>query len=224
MALSSVTRSVPGLTGVSLRGFGDLTIEQKPEAEGRETIAIEADPTILDRVLTEVRGGTLVIGFSMPWYEWLTWWLQWIFVADKRIRFRLTAARIESVHISGAGRVTVPSLRCNQLDVGISGAGKIVVSDIAATEVQTRVSGAGNIELTGAASRLEARISGAGNIRAEDLSTRRTIASISGSGRLTANATEELDAHISGAGGVGYRGNPKVIQRVSGAGKVWAIR
>ncbi len=155
-------------------------IEQKPEVQGRESIVVEADPIILDRILTEVRGGTLVIGFSMPWYEWLTWWIQWIFIADKRIRFHLTAARIESVQISGAGRITVPSLQCNQLDVGISGAGKIVVSDIAATGVQTRVSGAGDIELTGAAGRLDARISGAGNIRAVDLSTRRTVASISG--------------------------------------------
>jgi len=222
--MASETRSVPGTTGVSLRGLGDLVIEQKAEAEGKETVVVEADSSILDRILTEVRGGTLVIGFTMPWYEWLTWWIQWLFIADKRIRFRLTAARIESVKISGAGRITVPRLECKELDVGISGAGRIVVCDIAATDVQTRVSGAGDIELSGAASRLDARISGAGNIRAVDLSTRRTVASISGSGRLTANATEELDAHISGAGGVGYRGNPKVIQRVSGAGKVWAIR
>ncbi len=224
MALTSETRNVPGLTGVSLRGFGDLAIEQKTEAAGKESIVVEADASILSRVLTEVRGGTLVLGFTMPWYEWLTWWIQWLFIADKRIRFHLTAARIDSIHISGAGRITTPHLECGQLDVRISGAGKIGLSGVAATEVESRVSGAGDIELAGTAERHDARISGAGNVRAVDLSTKRTTAAISGSGKLTVNASDELDVRISGAGGVGYRGNPRITQRVSGAGKVWAIR
>ena len=223
MALKSETRNVTGVTGVALRGYGDLVIEQKPDAAGRETVVVEADGSVLDRILTEVRGGTLVLGFTMPWYEWLTWWMQWIFLADKRIRYHLVAARIESIRISGAGRITAARLQTGRLDVRISGAGKVALSDIAASEVESRVSGAGNIELSGAADRHEVRISGAGNIRAVELATKRTFVSISGSGSLAANASEELDARISGAGNVSYRGNPRITQRVSGAGRVRAI-
>jgi hypothetical protein len=82
------------------------------------------------------------------------------------------------------------------------------------------VSGAGNVEVSGSADRHDVRISGAGSVHAAHLATKKTTVVISGSGSLTANVAEDLDARISGAGSVIYEGTPRVSQRVTGAGKV----
>jgi hypothetical protein len=220
MAAATETRKVPGFSGVSLRGYGELEIEQRADAAGSETIVIEADQELLPRILTEVRGDRLVLGFSMPWYEWMTFWWSWLFLASKKIRFRLVAAKVEHVSISGAGRATAIRLESDRLDVGISGAGKVVLSAVKARELECRVSGAGNVEVSGSADRHDVRISGAGSVHAAHLATKKTTVVISGSGSLTANVAEDLDARISGAGSVIYEGTPRVSQRVTGAGKV----
>jgi hypothetical protein len=239
MSTITATREVHGFTEVVLRGYGDLDVEQREDALGRETIEIEADEELVRRILTEVRGNRLVLGFSMPWYEWLTWWFQWLFLPSRKIRYRLAAGRLEALSISGAGTVTLPRLDSRRLDLRISGAGRIRGSALKVGELAARVSGSGkvelagtadrcevsisgsgNVELTGRAERCEIAISGSGNVRAADLEAKSVTARISGSGSLTTNAAETLDVNISGAGSVRYRGNPRISQRISGAGQI----
>ncbi len=220
MALRSETRNVPGTRAVTLRGVGSLEIEQKPDAAGQETVVVEADEAVIDRIATEVRDGRLDIGFRMPWYEWLTWGWQWLFAADKRIRFHLVAAAVESIAISGAGRTTAGRLASNSLEVAISGAGNIALADVTVARLVSRLSGAGNTEVSGTAEQHDVHISGVGSVKASGLATKRTTATISGSGSLKAAVSEELDVSISGAGNVTYTGSPRVSQRVSGAGSV----
>ncbi len=222
MAFKSETRRVPGLREVILRGIGSLEIEQRPDAAGQEKVVVEADEVFIGRISTDVREGRLEIGFRMPWYEWLTGWIQWLFAADKRIRFRLVAATLESIAISGAGRTTAARVVSDRLEVAISGAGKIALAGVAAVKLASRVSGAGKIELSGTAEQHDVHISGAGSVQAPGLATKRTTANISGSGSLAAAVAEDLDVSISGAGNVSYSGSPRVTQRVSGAGRVRA--
>ena len=221
--MANETRTVAGCRGVVLRGFGSLEIEQRPEAAGKETVAIEADEVILGRITTEVRAGRLEIGVGMPWYEWPTWWIRWLFASDKRLSFRLTAATLDSVAISGAGRITAASLSADTLEAAISGAGKISLAGVRAQRLSSRVSGAGSFELAGGVERHDVSISGAGSVRASGLATKHTTASISGSGSLAASVSDALDVTISGAGSVTYSGKPRVSQRVSGAGRVRAV-
>ncbi len=223
MAFRSEIRRVPGLREVTLRGIGSLEIEQRPDVAGQETVVVEADDEVIGRIATDVREGRLEIGFRMPWYEWLTWWIPWLFAARKSIRFRLGAATVESVAISGAGWATAARLASDRLEVTISGAGKIALTGVAAVKLASRVSGAGRIDLSGTAEQHDVRISGAGSIQAPGLATKRTTADISGSGSLAAAVAEDLDVTISGAGSVSYSGSPRVSQRVSGAGRVRPI-
>ncbi len=222
MALRSETRTVPGLREVTLRGIGRLEIEQRPDVAGQETVVVEADDAVIDRIATEVREGRLEIGFRMPWYEWLTGWIQWLFAAHKRIRFRLVAATVESIAISGAGWATAERLASDRLEVAISGAGKIALAGVTVVKLASRVSGAGRIELSGTAEQHDVHISGAGSIQAPGLATKRTTAVITGSGSLAAAVAEDLEVSISGAGNVSYSGRPRVTQRISGAGRVRA--
>ncbi len=224
MATVTETREVSGFRTVVMRGYGDLAISQQRDAAGPETLKIQADEEVMPRILAEVRGDRLVLGFSMPWYDWIWWWWQWIFAADKRIRFTLTARGVEELKITGAGLVSSDRLEGERLELAVSGAGKIRLAGVAVKTLDTRLSGAADVEIAGAADRHDARISGAGSIRARGLVTTRSAVVISGAGSCAVNAKEELDARISGAGSVSYDGNPRVTQHVSGAGSVRQAR
>jgi hypothetical protein len=224
VATVTETREVTGFNTVVLRGYGDLDIEQHREPAGRESLTIEADEQVMPKILAEVRGERLVLGFSMPWYDWIWWWWQWIFTSDKRVRFRLKSTGVESLKMTGAGRVTSDRFESDRLELAVSGAGRIRLSGIEVKDLGTRLSGAADIELAGSAGRHDVRISGAGSVHARGLATQRTEAVISGAGSCAIKVADELDARISGAGSVTYEGNPRVTQHVSGAGSVRPAR
>ncbi len=224
MATVSETREVSGFKTVVMRGYGDLAISQPRDATGPCTLKIQADGDVIPRILAEVRGDRLVLGFSMPWYDWIWWWWQWIFTSDKRIRFTLDARGVEELRITGAGLVTSDRLEGERLVLAVSGAGKIRLAGVAVKTLDTRLSGAADVEIAGAADHHDARISGAGSIRARGLVTTRSAVVISGAGSCAVSAKDELDARISGAGSVSYDGNPRVTQHVSGAGSVRQAR
>jgi hypothetical protein len=224
VATVTETREVSGFKTVVLRGYGDLEIEQHREPAGSQSMAIEADEQVMPRILAEVRGDRLVLGFSMPWYDWIWWWWEWLFTTNKRIRFRLTSAGVESLRITGAGLVTSDRFESDRLELTVSGAGRIRLSGIAVKDLGTWLSGAAGIELAGSVDRHDVRISGAGSVHASGLVTRRTAVVISGAGSCALNVLDELDARISGAGSVSYEGKPRVTQHVSGAGSVRQAR
>jgi hypothetical protein len=194
--MRSETRTVQGFSEVVLKGYGEVVVTQGTP----ESLAIEADDTLLTRIESEVRGRRLVLGFRMPWYEWLTWWISWLFLPDKSIRYTLTAAKIEGLLLAGSGRIKAGNVDAASLEIGISGSG--------AVECQGRVQ------------RLEARITGSGRIDAGGLDAFAATVRISGSGDTAVKARDSLEVRISGSGGVRYLGSPRVTTHISGSGRV----
>jgi len=219
MALKSETRPVHGFSEVVLRAYGKLIIEQTtdPQAEG---ISVEADEELLPRISTEVRGRRLLLGFAMPWYEWIGYWFTWLLLADKHITYRLVALRVEDVAISGSGTVQCTGLNGDNLRLRISGSGRVSVGGLTIGALEAVISGSGRVDCEGSAQSIEARISGSGRVEAEALAANRARAHISGSGRIGVDSRESLEVWISGAGKVRYRGNPRVSSHVSGAGRI----
>jgi hypothetical protein len=224
MATVKESREVAGFKAVVLRGYGDLEIRQDQAAAGPGKLSIEADEQIMPKILAEVRGDRLVLGFTMPWYDWIWWWWQWLFTVDKKVRFRLISAGVEVLSIWGAGLVRSDRFEAAGLELKVSGAGKVRLGGVAVKNLETRLSGAADVELAGAADRHDVHISGAGNVHALKLVAKKAAVAISGAGSCSLAASEELDARISGAGSVSYAGSPKVTQRVSGAGRVRQAR
>jgi len=222
MARITERRAVHGFTEVHLRGYGMLEITQNPGLQGEETLAIEADDILMPRIESEVRGSRLILGVRMPWYEWLSFWLTWIFIADKGIRFVLRANRITEVDIGGSGRARVAGLRAESCRLRIGGSGKLEASGIEASEIEAEIAGSGRVECAGKADAVRVRISGSGRVRAEDLSVRHASLRIGGSGRISVHASESLEAWVGGSGRVDYRGNPAVTTHIAGSGRVRA--
>lgn len=217
------SREVAGFKTVVLRGYGDLEIHQEQAAAGPAKLTIEADEKVMPIILAEVREDRLVLGFSMPWYEWILWW-RWLFVFDKRVKFRLTSAGVEALSIWGAGVVSSDRFDAGKLTLKVSGAGKVRLAGVAVKDFETRLSGAADIELAGTADRHDVHITGAGSVHALKLIAKKADVAISGAGNCSLNVSDELDARISGAGNVAYLGTPRITQRVSGAGSIRQAR
>lgn len=215
--MTTETRRLGTFSEVALRGHGELIIEQAPEAT--EEVTIEADESLMPRISSEVIGRRLVLGLGMPWYEWITWWFSWIFLADHRVRYHLKVRNLEEMALQGSGAISCNGLRGSACRMRISGSGRIVVGGLDEGTVETRISGSGNITCSGAAQAFEARISGSGD-RAEGLECRRAATRISGSGDISVHATESLNVGISGSGRVSYAGEPRVDTHISGSGRV----
>jgi carbon monoxide dehydrogenase subunit G len=122
------------------------------------------------------------------------------FSVKKPIRVRISVSTIESISSSGATSFSVLDVKNEKLKIDASGAS--------------------SIELTGETSALTLDLSGATRVNAVKLVAARVKISMSGAGKATVFASDELDAEVSGAGIVVYSGNPKVIKKVTGVGSV----
>lgn len=207
--ITSESREVSDFSSVALEGVGNLILEQGEE----ESLIIEADANIVEKIKTEVVDGTLKIEFDDPWYVWNS-------LSGDDINFYVGVDDLERVSIGGSGSITGDEITTDSLDVVISGSGKVNMS-VTAEELNSRISGSGKYELSGQATSQSVHISGSGKYLAEDLVTQDTEIVISGSGKAEVNTSETLSVVVSGSGSVTYVGDPEKIEStISGSGNV----
>jgi hypothetical protein len=223
-------RAVSGFDEVLFSVPGELRIVQ-----GRESLQLEGDPDALKRIVTEVRGGRLVIKRESSF---------WSIDDGGRVRAQLGvellselavagsgrafAERLETgdlqLKVSGSGHIEIERLDAEDLEIRISGSGSVTVPGLQAADVASSISGSGTVTLGGAARVLDLRISGSGDFRGGELATGTAAVVVSGAGDVEIRAEDQLDVAISGSGSVKYWGKPSVSQVVSGSGSVRSAR
>ena len=160
------------------------------DQSGTDSLTISADENLLPYLTSDVSGGLLTL--------------------DTR----------SGTNISPTTRV-VYTLSARHLDgISVSGSGAVVATGIATERLNVSVSGSGTLDVSGTADRQDVRISGSGDYRAQNLTGKSAVISISGSGDAVLNVSDKLDAGISGSGEVEYVGSPVVTQNVSGSGRI----
>lgn len=202
------TRDLTGFTKVNFGVAGNLYINLGPEYK----VVLEGDRSLLSDIITEVRGGKLIIRRD-----------DWRLRMNERVTVYITMPEINGLGVSGSGKAEIKdAVKTDDMNLNVSGSGKIYTSDLNVDRLDCGISGSGNIELgsKGNISRGDISISGSGNFTGESASIEAADISISGSGNCTVNVTETLRASVSGSGDVTYIGNPKLDARVSGSGKV----
>lgn len=125
--------------------------------------------------------------------------------------------------ISGSGRLAVDQLKARALLVNISGSGSLLANHIEAESVESHLSGAGELALNGTALSHRLHLSGAGHVDTLELALKTLVINLSGSGRVKAFVTEQLDIHLTGSGEVLYSGKPQMIQKITGSGMIRSI-
>jgi hypothetical protein len=206
------TRSLGAFERVTFEGLGELTIVQ---GEGH-SLHIEAESNVIKRISTEVRGDTLHIGYSSGifWFN---------IIPTRPIRYTLTVEDLSEVDLTGLGSVYAGELSTDRLTVGMSGAGKIVVRSLNVDRLTLNLTGLGSCELAGRVRRQDVLMSGGGDYDGADLESEIAGLHLSGLGKATVWATDDLDIRITGAGGVEYYGDPRVSQNVTSLGRVRSL-
>ena len=200
-------RSVTTFHSVDLRIAAEVFITQTPN----QKLEIEASEDLSDKIIAEVREGTLIIRLDGWHFNY------------KNVKVYISMAEIRELEVSGSGAIISKSaINSNDLELEISGSGKIRIDNLTVKNLEAEISGSGGITLSGknTGNNLEFDISGSGSIFAEDLSFKNIEGDISGSGKAKVNATEKLEVDISGSGRVYYKGRPIVDADISGSGSV----
>jgi hypothetical protein len=206
----SENRDVSDFNRVSVHDAGELIITQGSE----ETLLIEANADVLDRVTSEVCDGELRLGLK-GWLDRLISWPQNI-----KIRYTLTLKELKGLNVSGACTVVAGSLTGQSLDISTSGSAKVNIDELTAETLKVDISGSGDFAIAGRIQEQQVHVSGAGDYRASGLESKSARLNLSGSSRVHLWVSDTLDVHISGMGTVEYTGSPKVSQHISGMGKV----
>ena len=192
-------RSVPSFTAVEFSGVGQMDVAARKD----QSITLEGEKQLLDRITTEVHGDTLEVKVHKK-YENRSW--LWRFVMpdgdedDKDLKIRINVPKITKIGVSGAAKLTATNIEADSMNFAVSGAAQITAD--------------------GHADTLSLSISGAGDAKLEKLVVNDATVSIAGAGQARVNPKDNLRADIAGFGKISYPGDPKVRSNISGAGSV----
>ena len=197
-------RDVRDFQEVALEGVGTLVIEQGET----ESLTIEAEPKVLQRIETEVLNGRLTIRPDRS------------FKTREPITYFLTIKELTGIDLAGAGRVEAAQLSSDQFRIDGSGAGAVVIDSLTANTLDVTISGNVQAQLAGTVDSQTVAVSDAAGYAAADLVSRIASVTASGASQVTVNVSESLDARVSGAAHVEYIGDPAVTEDVSAAGRL----
>ena len=181
------------------------------------TEAIDVDAAPRTTVTATVTNGRLAIHAS----DRRRWWNRLLghHIAEAPT-ITLHLRTLDKLALAGNVRMVVPKLATQTLRVGASGGASLTIDDLQATTLRVEGSGALKAELGGHVDEQLVSISGAGSYRAERLRATNATVSVSGVANVVVNVERRLRASISGAGLIEYLGDRKVVEEVSGIGRV----
>jgi hypothetical protein len=202
--VTSEEREVSEFTGIELEGEGQVEIEIGPSS----SLVIEAEDNLLPLLSSEVSEGVLVLGTTRE------------VDPTRDIIYHVTMTDLESLQVTGSGRILAPAVNGESVAIGVSGSGEVHADDVAATLVEVEIEGSGSVEIAGATDTLVVSISGSGNLDAESLTAMTADVTIPGSGSVVVAVEDHLEVDVSGSGSVEYLGNPTVDSNITGSGSV----
>lgn len=202
-------RDVSGYKKIILNGAGDLTLLQGSS----ETLILEAEDNILPLITSEVKNGTLELGYvSDSWKDRI--------IPTKGIKYILTVIDLEEFTVNGGVKLENNKFEAPEFKLIVNGVGDFNFDSFNAASLEVEISGGASVKIAGEVGSQEVVINGAGNYSAADLKTRQTKIVFNGAGSAVVWATEFLDMKIDGAGSIDYYGTPQVTQNITGLGNI----
>jgi hypothetical protein len=187
----SQPRTVSAFHAVDLAG----TLQVEVTVGKPASVEITGDADLVDRVITTVKDGALVIDTPE---------LRDHHHHDKRnrhLRAIVTAPDLSALTISGTGTMKVTGIANQQLALSLPGTGALTV--------------------TGSTGAVRVELGGTGEVSARQLAAKDAVIDIAGTGSARLNATRSVDARITGTGSVAIHGHPSQVRKsVSGLGSI----
>lgn len=193
-----------------LAAEGSLEVRLKQGAV--QQVEVEAPSNLIDLLTTEVKDGIWHIA------------TEGCYSTREPFVVHITVPSIDHVSVLGSGNIVGTDVfLTNDLTVTVQGSGELNLAVQAAT-VQATVQGSGDITLSGRCSTFKAYVQGSGNIQGTSLESETANAVVAGSGDISVNTTQDLDATVQGSGDIHYKGRPvNVAKNIQGSGDVKSI-
>lgn len=179
-----------------------------------ESLEVEIEDEFRDDLITEVRGGMLVIRLDDD--DW----------GRKKRRMKssakafLTVKSLDKIRISGAVSLrTLDILKSSRMSIELSGA-SVVQIELETEKLDLQASGACVINMEGSAKNQTVKMSGSSIYRAFDLESETAVIRVSGASNARVYASDDLDVRASGASSIYYKGNASVKSDTSGASSI----
>lgn len=194
-------RAVKNFNKVEISSAFEVTLTQGTT----ESLTIEAEDHYLSKIITEVKGGTLIIRIENNTNVRGT------------LKANLTFIRLEGISVSGAVKLQGNGpMKFGKLELDGSGASKVDLS-FSASGVDADFSGASEITLSGSSGNFNLDVSGASKLDAIAFKTENCRLECSGASKVSVSVSGLLTIEGSGASQVSYTGNPEVNSDLSGA-------
>lgn len=203
-------RNVSTFDQLKIAGPFDVTLS--PDRVG--SIQIDADQEMLDKIITEVKNGALIIRMKKRSYFSTNPW--------KTIAIDVPMPNLRAIHLSGSGKVhNTTAFSTDNLEVKLAGSGSITLLTNA-TNVNSQLSGSGTVKMKGTTTQINVKLAGSGHAKLQELKAKNGQAELSGSGSIRLQCSENLTAKIAGSGTIRYYGEPagKLHSKVTGSGSV----
>jgi len=179
------TRTVPSFEAINLTGSSSIRVHVGP----RQTVVVNADDNLIDRVTTEVRDGVLVVSERGS------------FSTDLPLRVDVAVPTLTAVGLIGSGTIDVGGVTARTFTAELPGSGLLTIAGTA-DQLNATLAGSGNMELGGLTTRFAtATVPGSG--RLEIRATHSLDASIAGSGQIVYSGHPKLlGQFVSGSGAI----------------------
>ncbi|MBK6966503.1 MAG: DUF2807 domain-containing protein [Bacteroidales bacterium] len=226
LALIILMLSATGCVRERIEGNYDVIIEERnsqpfSEVSSKGSFRVVIIPD--DATWVEVKAESNVVPYIETWSDGTTLTVEYRDGYNIHEHFTvevfLHTPVLESIRLSGSGKVESGSFSSDRAELQISGSGHIECAFVTAN-LSANVSGSGNLTIDGIAESSNMKVSGSGKIDAINLNQKSCLANISGSGNILTSVSESLEAWISGSGCVYYVGDPAIETHISGSGKV----
>jgi len=184
---ATTTRSLSGFEKVSISGGFDAVILKEGSAE---SVTLETSGVDVDKIITEVKGGTLEIGMKKGRYS------------NFHARITVTYRSLRQINNSGSTDVEIAStVRGEAFEINSSGSGDFKGAfDVQSLEA--KISGSSDMKFTGRADKQDYAISGSGEIQAGELKGKEANVAVSGSGEIHLHVDGPVRQVVSGSGEV----------------------
>jgi hypothetical protein len=188
---------------------------------------VEAESNLIPYIRTLVNGNTLIIDIRNGGIQ-----------TTFPINIYVSSPEVNSMKLSGSGRIDAENISVEHFKVRLSGSGEIVTKVeadfidainsgsgdmhmVAVSEnIYAEVNGSGDMCIQGTNDAGVFKVSGSGDILSYDLFQKTLDAKINGSGDMFVRVSDYLKVNIMGSGSLYYIGFPLIDVNITGSGSV----
>ena len=203
----SEERSVPEFSAVHVAGGIHATVEL-----GRQSVRVEAEPSVLALVETRVEDGVLKVGFRE--HEWIR--------SERDVNVSISAPQLRAVSASGGSIVKAQLSRGSESAIEASGGSRITARGVDCSRLALEASGGSDLVIGGSADEIALQLSGGSQLHGRDFSARDASLHGSGGSQAELKATGKVHGSLSGGSQLNLTGGASTRIATSGGSEVYS--